>query len=306
MAQTKKHDDDWAKGFKREHLDRERRRIWSEEQAETIARWLEIGRDQTIVDVGCGLGYLAYTLGPYFGAGCHYIGIDRSPALLREAEAMSWDGLVDAVFVNGRAEALPLADATADVVMCQTLLIHLPDPLAALAEMYRVLKPGGLIACLEPDNFRAMLIPHYTSLPEPSVDMMTRLFRARLIALQGRIKLGRGDYGIAPRIPGMLHELGVSRIEVRLRDSAALLVPPYESERERRQLEKIRDIGNRPREERDREFREEFLAGGGDEAEWKEIADFFDRQIEVGRQQIESGTFAACGADFFYVFKGRK
>jgi hypothetical protein len=136
--------------------------------------------------------------------------------------------------------------------------------------------------------------------------MMTRLFRMQLVALRGRMKLGRGDYGIAPRIPEMLHELGFSRIEVRLRDSAALLIPPYESEREKRQLERIREIGNQPREVRDKEIREEYLAGGGDGAEWEEIADFFDRQIEIGRKQIENGTFAACGADFFYVFKARK
>ena len=52
------------------------------------------------------------------------------------------------------AKTLPFPDASFDLVTCQTLLIHLADPSAVIAEMARVARPGGLVLAAEPRTSR--------------------------------------------------------------------------------------------------------------------------------------------------------
>src|SRR4029079_1327620 len=59
---------------------------------------------------------------------------------------------------QGEAQRLPFPDSSFDLTTCQTLLIHLPDPGAAIAEMLRVTKPGGLVAVAEPNNLTESLL----------------------------------------------------------------------------------------------------------------------------------------------------
>jgi SAM-dependent methyltransferase len=92
------------------------------------------GPDPLIVDIGCGTGATAADL-----SRCgRVIGVDFSPLALR---ASSTRGLGE--LVQARAEAVPLADASADAIVATDILEHLDDDLAALAEFRRILKPGG-------------------------------------------------------------------------------------------------------------------------------------------------------------------
>ncbi|QAX29325.1 class I SAM-dependent methyltransferase [Leisingera sp. NJS204] len=88
-----------------------------------------------ILDVGCGEGRFCRMLAPFAG---NVTGLDPTDALLRHAEALS-----DQRFVKGTAEALPFADASFDIVVSYLTLIDIPDTKRAIAEMTRVLAPGG-------------------------------------------------------------------------------------------------------------------------------------------------------------------
>lgn len=90
--------------------------------------------DAVLLDVACGGGLLA----PYVaGKGYRHVGVDLSPTAARTARAHGVDA------VRGDALALPLADASADVVVAGEVLEHVPDVERAIAEACRVLKPGG-------------------------------------------------------------------------------------------------------------------------------------------------------------------
>ncbi len=107
---------------------------------------LRVGPSQLVVDVASGPG--ASTLQVAREAACEVIGVDLSPTSVEAAErAAERSGLADrARFVEGDAEALPLADAVADGVICECALCTFPDKRAAVSEIARVLKPGGRLA----------------------------------------------------------------------------------------------------------------------------------------------------------------
>ncbi|MDE3231605.1 MAG: methyltransferase domain-containing protein [Chloroflexota bacterium] len=99
---------------------------------------------QRVVDVGCGAGFdsliAAYMVGPQG----QVIGVDMTLAMLEKARlSATVAGLTNVEFREGYAEALPAPEGWADVVISNGALNLMPDKVAALAEMARVLKPGG-------------------------------------------------------------------------------------------------------------------------------------------------------------------
>lgn len=103
----------------------------------------------TIVDVGCGDGRLARQMADEGGA-ARVIGVECSPRQLAKAAALPPHDAVQVI--EGVAEALPVADASADGVVFFNSLHHVPveHMAAAMAETARVLKPGGLCYVGEP------------------------------------------------------------------------------------------------------------------------------------------------------------
>jgi ubiquinone/menaquinone biosynthesis C-methylase UbiE len=96
----------------------------------------------TIVDCPCGAGPAFRALEP--GREIRYIAADLSPAMLRRArKRAARRGLREIEFIESKAETLPLEDASADLFLSFWGLHCFPDPFAAVAEIGRVLKPGG-------------------------------------------------------------------------------------------------------------------------------------------------------------------
>lgn len=112
----------------------------------TAARLVKFARvkgGQKVLDVGCGTGVVAVTAGQ---AGAHTRGIDLTPELLERARNNARLASLDIDFREGDAEALPFDDEVFDVVLSQFGHMFAPRPMVVLAEMLRVLKPGGTIA----------------------------------------------------------------------------------------------------------------------------------------------------------------
>jgi len=101
-------------------------------------------RGERVVDVGSGAGIDSLIAAHMVGPAGQVIGIDMTPAMLERArESAAEAGLDNVAFREGVGEALPIADEWADVVISNGVLNLMPDKSAALAEMARVLRPGG-------------------------------------------------------------------------------------------------------------------------------------------------------------------
>jgi ArsR family transcriptional regulator len=99
----------------------------------------------TVADLGCGTGALAAALSPHVA---RVIGVDQSAAMLQAARRR----LAKAPNVElhkGRLEALPVEDASCDAALLVLALSYASDPEAVIAEMVRILKPGGRAVILD-------------------------------------------------------------------------------------------------------------------------------------------------------------
>jgi SAM-dependent methyltransferase len=99
---------------------------------------------ETVLDLGSGAGFDAFLAAREVGSTGHVIGVDMTPEMLararRNAEAT---GHRNVEFREGRIEALPVADASVDVVISNCVINLAPDKAAVFREVSRVLRPGG-------------------------------------------------------------------------------------------------------------------------------------------------------------------
>ncbi len=117
--------------------------VFTTPAAAKLANFAGVAAGQRLLDVGCGTGVVAITAAR---RGAKVGGLDLSPVLI--ARAREHAGLVnlDVDFKDGDAESLPYGDSEFDVVLSQFGHMFAPRPDVTIAEMLRVLKPGGTIA----------------------------------------------------------------------------------------------------------------------------------------------------------------
>ncbi len=311
---TDKNRRDWSEKDLKKHIVDQRKYLWRESTIERIASWLDLKSGITAVDVGCGLGYLGWTFWQHFGSDSTYIGVDCSIKLLREAQETQpdWSEGGRACFVNSSAYTIPLPDECADRVMCQTLLMHLEFPEDAMNEMIRIVKPGGVIMCMEPDNISSSLSMVSNSVYSPSIKEKLEQFKMQLIWAEGRKKLGRGDWGIGAKVPEMMADRGLIDIDALFNDSPRFIHPPYETEVQKYSIEKMRESIIEKDEDTKKllwkKYRECFLAGGGSLStfyRYKKSCEEKQEQFEpLILEQLEKKTYynGISGSHFFCIW----
>ena len=104
----------------------------------------KLSSGERVVDVGCGAGIDSLIAAKKVGPDGWVVGVDMTPSMLKKArQAADEAELKNVQFRQGYAEALPVDDGWADVVISNGVLNLMPDKVAALEEMSRVLKSGG-------------------------------------------------------------------------------------------------------------------------------------------------------------------
>jgi ubiquinone/menaquinone biosynthesis C-methylase UbiE len=99
-----------------------------------------------VLEIGVGSGLNLSLYGPVVRG---VVGLDPSPELLRLAKGRASQVRVPVSLVRASAERIPLADAAFNTIVMTWTLCSIPNPLAGLVEMRRVLKPGGRLVFVE-------------------------------------------------------------------------------------------------------------------------------------------------------------
>jgi ubiquinone/menaquinone biosynthesis C-methylase UbiE len=141
------------------------------------------------VDVATGAGHTALAFAPHVA---DVVATDLTPEMLAEtARLAAARGLANLTTRLADAEALPFDDASVDLVTCRLAFHHFPHPAAAIAEMARVLRPGGALGFADnvavEDEAGAAFYNAYETLRDPSHHEVLPL--SRLIALLERAGL---------------------------------------------------------------------------------------------------------------------
>ena len=123
--------------------------LWHAQLAPAHAALLEaaaLAPGERVLDVACGSGALALRCADAVGAAGDVVGVDLSGAMVAEATRRARaHGSGHATFLRMDAEHLDVDDASVDVAVCAFGLMYVPDPAQAIAEMNRVVRPGGRV-----------------------------------------------------------------------------------------------------------------------------------------------------------------
>lgn len=203
---------------------------WNRSFLEDMAARLRLSGRTSLLDVGCGRGHWSKLLLPFLADAPIIRAVDNDARWIAQKEAVetyfAQEG-ADFRMLEADAAELPFEDNSFEVVTCQTLLIHVEYPEQVVAEMKRVLKPGGIILCAEPNNRVQHLIR--TSLSEDTpIDEVLDHVKYALIYEEGKKVLGQGDNSLGDLLPGIIARAGFEDIEVRLSDKAIAMYPPYD------------------------------------------------------------------------------
>ncbi|WP_432839226.1 methyltransferase domain-containing protein [Dactylosporangium sp. CA-092794] len=176
---------------------------------ERLLAGLRLRAGDAVLDVGCGPGTDLAALANAVGPAGVVVGIDRDPVMAGQARRRS-TATAQVTVIGGDAHALPLGDGSVDRARTDRVLQHLADPARAVAELRRVVRPGGLVALAEPD---------WDTLVIDDADIATSRAYTRFITTA----VVR-NAGIGRRLARLLHDAG---FEVDAVDASVALFRDY-------------------------------------------------------------------------------
>ena len=177
--------------------------------------WLRPG--QRAIDLGCGPRGILDLLAERVAPAGRVVGLDSNPAhAAMAAEFATGRGLSGVEIITADAGNTGLPSGSFDLVHARTLLINLPEPAEAAAEMMRLARPGGWVASMEPDTEHALCYP-----PHPAFDRLRDIFTVAF-------RRNGADPWIGRRVPELFRRAGLRQVQVEAR---AQMYPPGNSRR---------------------------------------------------------------------------
>ena len=187
--------------FDAEYLRETRRGMWADSRDALTD--LDLDSCDRVLDVGCGEGALTRVLREECPG--EVVGCDRDLGLLSE---------VGGSVVRGDAYRLPFSDDSFDLVVCQALLINLPDPERAVREFTRV--ASARVSCIEPDNGAVTV----ESTVESEPDLARQARHRYLDGVETDVELGSDTADV-------LRAAGLSNVRTTRYDQTLVVEPPY-------------------------------------------------------------------------------
>ena len=254
--------------FGADYLRETRRGMWADSR-DALAD-LRLSEADSVLDVGCGTGELTAVLREECPG--RVAGLDRDPGLLAH---------VTGPVLRGDARALPIPGDAVDVVVCQALLVNLPDPDAVVAEFARVARER--VAVIEPDNAAVTV--------DSTVDAEAALARrARQRYLDGAAT----DVALGAGARGAFDAAGLTDISVRRYDHERVVAPPYAA----------REVEAAARKASGADLRERRDTMSGNEEELDALRESWRAMGRDVLRQVRAGTYERRETVPFHVVVG--
>lgn len=289
-----------------EYLREHRDFWWNADFLELMAKRWDLRHVKSILDVGCGIGHWGQCLEPFLPKDAVVTGIDREEEWIEKAQQKTRSLKKRFNYQVSKAEKIPFPDNSFDMVTCQTLLLHVHDVMKVLKEMVRVLKPGGLLAVVEPNNSITEIVFDTVSYKESAADS-TRAVQFHMNCERGQQKLGHGFSSIGDLLPAYFHKLKLDPISIYLSDKTTPLIPPYDTPEQQAFIRLLKEWYEGEYFVWDKEeSKKYFLANGGTEAKFAEEWSFIKDRCGQRIAAIEANTYATSGGCLLYLISGRK
>ncbi len=159
-----------------------------------------------VLDIACGPGFTACELAKFVGENGHVTGVDINEELIAVAhQAKASEGVENVAFSSGNVYELTLPENSFDFVYARFVFQHLENPQLALSNVWKVLKPGGVLCVLDIDD-------NWTSF-SPESDAFVKFIRK---TGTGQKRKG-GNRLIGSQLFGLLSEAGYQNVSTQIR-----------------------------------------------------------------------------------------
>jgi len=186
-----------------------------------VTKVWKLKKPVSIVDFGCGFGYLGTKLMPLLPSGSSYTGVDKAPNLLNTGRKIFSQFYFLHTFVESEIYRTPFEDDSFDIAISHAVLMHIERPEAALREMKRVTRHGGMIIAAN-SNRNAWNALFYIA--ELDTQETTPITFSQQMNKDIRQKTGV-DYNIGIKVPIMMDKMGLKNIGCRMDDRVTMLFP---------------------------------------------------------------------------------
>lgn len=305
MKNGKVHSEEW--------INDARQYWWNEDYIDLIIKRLNLENITTMADIGCGKGYMTFKLLPHlenlkkcFGRDIESTHIDDAKNIANSYKNIDFD------FKTNNAYEIDIEDNISDLTLCQTLLLHLDNPLKAISEMKRITKPGGTIMAIETNNSINSLITN-SFVGENSIEQLENVektlnnLKYDLLIQKGIATLHEGFISLGDYVPKLFLESGLNDITVSIVDKACSLIPPYDTEEKKARAQELLDWINNSEADYDRQqMLKYYLAGGGNEQEFNDIWKEKQKDSLKIKQAILDEKYIMPGGALMYIITGRK
>ncbi len=277
---------------------------WNTDFLELIATRFNLSSFREVLDIGSGQGHWTRIIKGLVHQNAHLTGLEMEQEWVAHCRNQFDESAFS--FVQGTAENIPYKDESFDLVTCQTVLIHVKAIPQVLSEMYRVLKPGGLLLLSEPSNIASSTVRTSIS-AERSIEERVKYHEARLIIEEGKRLAGEGDLSAGDLLPGLLQHHPFDDIQVYNSDICKPDIPPYDSSQQQAWIKTLRtwvkeDFAGW----HDEELKRWVLKAGYDEDKFCSIKSILMNELSSQLRGIEDGTFHSASGSMAYVIGARK
>ena len=186
----------------------------------------KITKKVDVVDFGCGYGYLGLVLMPLLPEGSTYTGVDISEELIKKGREIFKSVPFNHKFILSSANGVPENDDTFDIAICNSVLMHIPEPDAVLTEMKRITKNDGMIITCE-SNWNAVNALLYIDGIKKS--KITDLGFLQILFERVHEKT-KTDGNIGMKMPVIMARNNIKNIQARISDSVRIILADEKNE----------------------------------------------------------------------------